>query len=366
MEAASYFFTDYETSRNHFQTRLFDMKKKWPKASHQQWFSGNQNEDNSTDILLADSLKSTEKLLIITTGLHGIEGYAGSAGLNLFLDEIMNYLNPSTTGIRLIHAVNPWGMKHFRRVTKGNIDLNRNFHRIWAEITGHCPEIYSKNNELFLLDKLENVNSAKIEKKLTLDYSESELKKLKNFPEGQHRHAHGLYYGGITLNKKAQQLAIAFSEWAQNYEEILHIDLHTGGGPKNKLTMIFSENDPRTEDQLRADIHFPLVSKAEALLSLGASTARLQEFLQNTYPEKKITSSVFEMGTVKEDLSGYKFVSSTMILENYFYWNENLTEEAKNRFFHLFYPASTDWQHAYLRESYKAMLALLSSEGFIN
>jgi hypothetical protein len=48
-----------------------------------------------------------------------------------FIDKYLPRLDPRTTGLLLVHAINPWGMKHHRRVNADNIDLNRTF--LWNQ-----------------------------------------------------------------------------------------------------------------------------------------------------------------------------------------------------------------------------------------
>ena len=60
-------------------------------------------------------------VLVYTSGLHGIEGYAGSA-VQLRLLAL-----GEPTAVLWLHALNPWGTAQFRRVNEGNVDLNRNF-----------------------------------------------------------------------------------------------------------------------------------------------------------------------------------------------------------------------------------------------
>src|SRR3546814_12291020 len=65
------------------------------------------------------------KLLAITSGTHGIEGYTGSAIQTKLMDDglmddgIADTLPPEAELI-LIHAVTPWGFAHARPVTEDN------------------------------------------------------------------------------------------------------------------------------------------------------------------------------------------------------------------------------------------------------
>ena len=79
-----------------------------------------------------------KRYFILTIGEHGIEGFVGSAMQQRFIEKYLPHLDPATTGIVFVHVINPWGMKHRRRVNAHNIDLNRNF--VW-DSRGFDPAI---------------------------------------------------------------------------------------------------------------------------------------------------------------------------------------------------------------------------------
>mmetsp|Transcript_27504 Transcript_27504/g.39393 ORF Transcript_27504/g.39393 Transcript_27504/m.39393 type:complete len:490 (-) Transcript_27504:68-1537(-) len=81
--------------------------------------------------------------IIHSSGTHGVEGYLGSAVQIRFLHELFLQNeallmqnkeqekasadgNGKVQKILLIHAVNPFGMRHHRRTNENNVDLNRN------------------------------------------------------------------------------------------------------------------------------------------------------------------------------------------------------------------------------------------------
>ena len=71
-------------------------------------------------------------LVVHTSGVHGVEAYAGSPIQIAFLESIVpqltisNKLPKTFPTIVLIHAVNPYGMAHYKRTNEHNVDLNRN------------------------------------------------------------------------------------------------------------------------------------------------------------------------------------------------------------------------------------------------
>jgi hypothetical protein len=66
------------------------------------------------------------RVLVMISGTHGIEGFAGTAVLCDMLARLPARL-PESLAILHIHALNPWGYAWFRRCDAEGIDLNRNF-----------------------------------------------------------------------------------------------------------------------------------------------------------------------------------------------------------------------------------------------
>ena len=68
---------------------------------------------------------SLDGLVVHTSGVHGAEGYTGSPIQIAWLKECPLKKEERPTMI-FVHAVNPYGMAHYRRFDQDNVDLNRN------------------------------------------------------------------------------------------------------------------------------------------------------------------------------------------------------------------------------------------------
>src|SRR3546814_599344 len=68
-------------------------------------------------------------LLVLTSAMHGEEGYCGSGCQVALLDDqtLLDKAQAGGIGILLIHAVNAYGFSWGHRTNEDNIDLNRNF-----------------------------------------------------------------------------------------------------------------------------------------------------------------------------------------------------------------------------------------------
>ena len=63
--------------------------------------------------------------MVHLSGIHGIDGFAGSAIQIAILEELVNR-DPMGYDLLMIHSVNPFGFCHHRRVNRYNIDLDLN------------------------------------------------------------------------------------------------------------------------------------------------------------------------------------------------------------------------------------------------
>lgn len=80
--------------------------------------------------------RNAERVLVLLSATHGVEGFAGSGAQVDWLtrDEAANL--PAGVSVLLIHAPNPYGFAWLRRVTHENVDLNRN----WIDFSQPLPD----------------------------------------------------------------------------------------------------------------------------------------------------------------------------------------------------------------------------------
>ena len=106
-----------------------------PIESHCHPLLGRDGEDLAMDVV-RDGPPDADKLLIVSSGCHGVEGFCGS-GVQVFAlhdQEWRDKAHAAGVATLYIHALNPYGFSHIRRFTHENVDLNRNFPTPgWAE-----------------------------------------------------------------------------------------------------------------------------------------------------------------------------------------------------------------------------------------
>jgi predicted deacylase len=89
---------------------------------------GRDGEELAMDVVREGPVNA-KQVLLISSACHGVEGYCGS-GVQidaLRSAEWHKAVAQSGVAVVYVHALNPHGFSHVRRVTQENVDLNRNF-----------------------------------------------------------------------------------------------------------------------------------------------------------------------------------------------------------------------------------------------
>lgn len=371
----SLFPETYEASRERFRNNLSVVQAMWSKAKlFQHKLPG--DEDLTIDWVYSDATESNQRVFILTTGEHGVEGYVGSAMMQLFIEKYMPKLDPRSTGILLVHAINPWGMKYHRRGNRDNIDLNRTF--LWN--TGHDsnfnPDYDKISKFLNPGTKIQSLLLDNIGYTLRLFWHIARMG-MKNFRYalllGQYRHPKGLYYGGTQRPEETQTLMDLYKEMMGAYEQILHLDMHTGYGPRYQMSLVNSAYDKGTSEYFMKRFNYPLVvaATADEFYAIRGDMVDYEYALwQNEFPEKRFFATAFEFGTLGDTMYGLFQSPRVMIHENRAYWhgarNEELLAKAKHGFEELFNPEAKDWKEKAIQDGDQAFAGILKAEGYIS
>ncbi|MBU1662910.1 MAG: DUF2817 domain-containing protein, partial [Chloroflexi bacterium] len=257
---SSWFPPSYEASRERFRQSLARVEDYWPSAHlHQYRLTG--NEDVTIDWISAEAVEQTEKTLIFTTAEHGIEGFVGSAMLVYFFEHFLNRLTPENTDLLLVHTINPWGMKHLRRTNANNVDLNRNF--VWRsdeidpafnlEFARLAPFLTPAHpvppkliaGLLFQLQLWQQV----------IKVGFAALRSVSIL--GHYHQPKGIHYGGDCIQEETRLLMSLYKQVFRKSGRILHLDMHTGWGPRYQMSLVNSFLEDRGSKELTQHYSYP-------------------------------------------------------------------------------------------------------------
>ncbi len=170
----------------------------------------------------------TDKAIIISSGLHGVEGFFGSAVQLAFLESQRRLAD---TGIRylFLHGLNPYGFAWLRRFTEDNVDLNRNF-LLPGEPYAGAPEGYAALDGL-LNPKCPPSRWEPFRLKALLAVAGQGMNSLRQtIAAGQYEFPQGLFFGGLAPSATSRWLAAHLPRWLEGVQDVLHLDIHTGLG----------------------------------------------------------------------------------------------------------------------------------------
>ncbi len=377
----------YEGSRARFRRNLDKIKQFWPQA-RLQFYRLEGDEELTIDWIAAHGRKRNDRLLVMTLGEHGIEAYVGAAILQVLLDEYLPRLQPERTGLLLIHAINPWGMKHWRRVNQANVDLNRNF--IWIASAPkdslaepEQPGCSANNPDYALLsDFLNPKNELRSRLQGNLRFFSGLARSLAvlgvrrlvdSTLQGQDHDPQGIYYCGSSHQQETRLLIDLYREHFELYDQILHLDLHTGYGPRYQMTLVNSPLDPRPPEWFVQQMQYPRVVRSgssEFYQIRGDMIDFVYQLVQEEFPDKGLYATAFEFGTLGSSLWGMLRSLRAEIFENQVYhygaFYPRLRDYVAREFRELFFPQEARWQAKAIADARQAIQGILQSEGFFS
>jgi Protein of unknown function (DUF2817) len=249
------------------------------------------------DVAIVGAAKGSA--ILISSGLHGIEGFAGSAIQLAWLEQLSHVAPDNQTQCIFIHAINPYGFTHLRRTNEENIDLNRNFLHRPEEYQG-APAGYRR------LDPFLNPKSAPhrmefFRLKVSWQLLRLGMRALKeSIAAGQYEFPNGLFFGGNGPALSTRILQQNCEQWLDGLKRIVHLDIHTGLGRSGTYKLLIS--DPQATSSLAWYNDVYGSSVVEPLSKPGgtayAASGIFGSWMQHRFSNREYRAIGAEFGTV--------------------------------------------------------------------
>lgn len=287
-----------------------------------------------------------EHVVIVSSGLHGVEGFFGSAVQIALLEKyLVGWNPPPKAALLFLHALNPYGFAWGRRCNEDNIDLNRNFLLPGEKYSG-SPEKYALFNSFFNPTSPPSRFEPFLIKALALilRYGIATLKNT--LPVGQYDFPKGLFFGGNRPSKTYEILDANLPRWLRNAKNVLHIDFHTGLGKKATYKLY-------TETSVDSQRYRYLVEKFGADKVKTINQARdayeirggLGKWCEAKFPQCNYNFLTAEFGTYP-----ILAVIEALRAENRaYFWgkvDDAVCEWARRRLIEVFAPADKNWRQS--------------------
>lgn len=366
--STAYFLDSYESCREAFRSRAAKLIAAYPDAVLSAIpVPGRTDDDLAVDILHIPARREHKRLLVLSSGVHGVEGFVGSALQCMFLDEFVSDRLLDTTGVLVIHGMNPYGFKHRRRFSENNVDLNRN--------CGTDPRLFSTTNAGYR-SLMGLINPAKKVATRSADNLFFHLRvaahivptSMKSFrqavAQGQYEFPRGILFGGRDFEPQVRGLAPAIEKTMKGYPLVMNIDLHTGYGERGTLHLFPNPvGDPAVRAMMERVFKGCRIDWGDGD-DFYTVTGEFSGYLGELAGKGTYLPMTFEYGTLNSQtlLGSIKTLHITSLENQGFhfgYESKRDEETVKRDFRELFYPSSPAWRTKVMQDTRAALQTCL-------
>ena len=298
MSAANHFAADYAEARGKFLDAsagagLTPTAYRCPAP-------GPGGEALFTDVVRAGAADA-EAVLVATSSTHGVEGFCGSGAMTgLLRDGHLGDL-PDGLAVVLVHAVNPHGFAHLRRVNEDNVDLNRNFVEHGAAHPANAE--YGAIHHMVVPADWDGPARAAAEAAIARYVAEHGAAAYQAVVSlGQYDHADGVFYGGRVPTWSNRTFREIIATQLSGARRIGFIDFHTGLGPRGYGELQF-EGAPDSAEYLRAQQWYDgeVASAVAGDASSPVVSGHIGLAMYEGAPDAEVTVMGLEYGTLHFD-----------------------------------------------------------------
>ena len=291
---------------------------------------GPESDDAPTTDVAWFGPEDAARVVLVTSGVHGLEGLAGAACQLGWVRSGAADTLPENTAVMLVHLVNPFGVLHQQRETPEGVDLNRNFvdFPFTGEENRHYEQIHdaltANPQDVAFLDSFRKEQGDQLYAKALLG--------------GQYGWPRGLSFGGSSATEANRILNAIVTRYLQSAKDIVHLDYHTGLGPWAHASLIIfaDSSDPAVAEVKKR--FGPSVLPVGPVVSghTGAGVAK-------ALPDSKVTSITVEFGTDGLD------TEFRVVRDEFWRRMHEIAESPEGERIHssiveYFYPRSPDWR----------------------
>ena len=360
------FYDSYEEIRTHLQELTGELGVEISS------YAVDENDGLYIDSFYLPSTEEKTNLIVLTTGVHGMEGYIGATMLDVFFQEIYPTLDTANTGVLVVANVNPYGMKYFRRYNENNVDLNRNFILDWDNFDLSSNKEYPKV-DTFLGPTGKIGNGLWHEVGFYMSLAKTAITQGADTVSdalltGQYEYPQGVYYGGNGDEASTVYLKDVFSQCLDSaYENIVHIDIHSGYGPRYNMVIFNSVYETMNEKESQEAFGYDYVIAYDSE-SFYATTGDTTDFFYRLAEQKQaqaeLYSTCFEFGTIGDEFFDTILSLKYTIDENRNHWyptDNKLTEQIiHENYMELYYPTETAWREKTVADFKTAAMGILN------
>ena len=286
--------------------------------------------------------RDAPNVLLIISGIHGVEGFAGS-GLQtgLLLDASALDL-PTHAALVLVHLLNPWGMAWNRREDHENIDVFRNL--LYHDSPIVADPLFDVIEDAIDLPSWGDPNRNDTQRRdLVERYGIGRL--IAAIRRGQHHRPKGTTYHGNGPCWSTRTMHAIVDRYLGSAKHIAVLDVHTGfGEPGQGLVMSYERCDSPKYERARSwvdkDFYTPGTDD-----DIPAHARAPYGFIEQRVHGSKVTALILEFGTEPPEVTRDLFPMNAF----HHLYGDPRSEPGRAvgaRYRKFCYPETEDWKRA--------------------
>ena len=363
----------YHDARKTFFEAVEGFESAVGRTARRHRFVVDEAEDLTIDAVEFEA-DTPQKLYVGIGGLHGLEGYMGSAVMRGMLAGPFRGIDFSKCGMLLVHGMNPWGFHNFRRVNANNVDLNRNFEIDGEPLYGSDSSGYQSLEHL--LNPVAKVGGGAVERGVFFTNTLTALLMRGMGPlrqatlSGQYATPKGLFYGGAEAQQESVFYQGLLKRLAKDYGEILLTDLHTGYGARGQAYPLFPQADSPEFKEYAAQGVKDGGGSDKTYTARGELVRYSYQTAKAANPGLVFNGLVVEVGThglgVVQQLKDLEIVVRENQAHHHGGSSDAVTAAARSAFREFFYPTDPEWRRQSFEVVSERIESFLASRGFLS
>lgn len=296
------------------------------------------------------------RALIHVCGIHGVEGFAGSAVQLALLDNLPAF--PADAALILVHVFNPYGMMHLRRANENNVDLNRNFFFGIDGWSGVAHDYAALNDFLNPSRPPSRVDFFALRLLLAeLGLGTGAIRQA--VAGGQYHFPKGVFYGGSSLEEGPRQYGDWLASHLGQVRELFVIDVHTGLGAYG-CQSLFLRSDADAQG-LAKSLGLPLTTGALEAVVMGYNHAGGHSSIYpQLLPETTALCITQEFGTY----NGWRLLRALRAENQHHHFGDGrLDHWSKRKLKQMFCPEDRQWRRRVVAQGCDLVLRTLTLLG---
>jgi predicted deacylase len=339
------FSADYATARAKFLAACA-LRGLTPQM-HLHPLAGAQGEVLAADVVRVGPADA-RRVLVLTSGIHGVELFAGSGcQIDWLLAHDAGAL-PADTAVVVVHAINPWGASWLRRYTEDNVDFCRNF-------VDHAePPASGKYTPLHAAIAVDpdDADAVKAADEVLASFAAAHGDEaLYNaLMAGQYAHPLGMGFGGQAPTWSRRTIEDVLRRHCASAADVCLVDYHTGLGPYGYGSLVALQ---RGEDLARMRSAFGewvvAVHESDAPEDFAPVSGHSTPGYERALPGVRVTAAVLEYGT------GRPRRMLELLVRDQREWacgtGRTRLSETRQALLAFFYPGEPTWQRSLADQS---------------